>query len=142
MADKTVSIGVNNDKNLKLTLRHVTEVKPKEELSADSTPTFDGPVTTGTDKPSYTVDISKLDLATMADYALFKKILKALRNNYGTISVSEVVRPKGDGAYRVTEHYNNILLSSNDYTIDAEDLTARDLSFIAQSRTDKDPVKL
>lgn len=142
MADKTVSIGVNNDKNLKLTFKHVTEVKVTEELEADSVKTFDGPVSRGQDNPPYTIDVSKLDLDTMANYVLFKKIIRALRTNYGTISVSEVVRPKGEGNYRITSHYNNILVSSNEYTIDAEDLTARELSFVAESCTEKDPVKL
>ena len=149
MADKTVSIKVNNNPKLKMTFKHVTEVKPKEELDSDSVDTFDGSVSRGTEHPKYTIDISKLDVETadntmsaMARYALLKKILKALRNNQGTLTISEKVYPKGEGAFRVTEHYNNIFLASNDHTLSPKDLTARDLSFKAESRTDVDPVRL
>ena len=142
MADKIVSISVNNDKNLKITFKHVTQVDVDEELEADSVKTFDGPVSRGTDNPSYKIDINKLDLETMSRYVLIKKILKALRNNYGAISVSEIVRPKGEGAFKVTQYYSNVLISGNKHTISAEDLTARELSFIAENCADRDPVRL
>lgn len=148
-ADKTVSISVNDQPELKMTFRHVTEVKPKEELDSENTDTFDGPVGRGTEHPGYTIDVSKLDmdraeggLSAMDRYALFKKILVALRNNKGTLSISEIVRPKGEGAFEVTEIYNNIGLSSNEHTLNPKDLTARDLSFTAESRTDVDPVRI
>lgn len=142
MADKTVSIGVNNNKKLKITCKHVTEVKVTEELESDTTATFDGPVVRGSDNPSYTIDISKLDLDSMDRYVLMRNILKALRNNYGTITVSEVVRPKGEGAYKLTSHYNNVLLASNEHTLSAEDLTAAELSFSGESVTDESPKRI
>lgn len=149
MADKTVSIEVNDRPDLKMTFRHVTEVKPKEELDSENTDTFDGPVGRGTENPAYTIDISKLDidqadegLSAMDRYKLCKDILKALRNNKGTLTISEIMYPKGEGAFQVTEHYNNVLLSSNEHTINPKDLTARDLTFTAESRTDVDPVRV
>lgn len=142
MADKTVSIGVTDpqtNEDLSLTFQHVTEVKPNEELESDSTATFDGPVVRGTDKPSYSIDVSYLDLtrtttemSAMDTYTYLHRILRLLRNNHGTLNVSEIVRPKGEAPFKVTETYGGVLLSSNEHTISAEDLTARDLSFSAE----------
>lgn len=149
MADKTVSIEVNDHPELKMTFRHVTEVKPKEELDSENTDTFDGPVGRGTENPGYTIDISKLDLekaegglSAMERYALMKRILVALRNNKGTLYVSEVFRPKGEGPFEAAEIYNNIMLASNEHALNPKDLTARDLSFTAETRTDVDPVRI
>ena len=150
MADKTVIIAVNDFPELKMTFKHVTKFEPSEELDSDNTDTFDGPVGRGTENPSYKIDISKLDLeatdetglSAMERYDLLKEILRALRNNKGTITASEVMKPKGEGAFKATEHYNNVLLSSNKHTIDPKDLTARDLSFTAESRTDEKSVRV
>ena len=96
MADKTVSIAVNDYPDLKMTFKHVTKFEPSEELDSDTTDTFDGPVGRGTENPSYKIDISKLDLestdetglSAMERYDLLKDILKALRNHKGTITSS------------------------------------------------------
>lgn len=150
MADKTVSIMVNDQEELAMTFKHVTEVSPSEELDSDTEDTFDGPVGKGTENPAYTIDISKLDLeavdetgkTAMERYDLFKKILVALRTQKGTLIVSEVLKPKEGGAFKVTERYNNVLLSSNKHKISAKDLTARDLTFKAESRTDEPSVRV
>lgn len=142
MADKTVSMRVTDpatNENLSMDFQYVTEVKPKEELESDTTKTFDGPVVRGTDNPAYTIDINLLDLTKattdmtpMEVYSYVRRMLKLLRNNHGTLSLSEVVKPKVGGAFRVSETYSGVLLASNNYTISAEDLTARELSFSAE----------
>ena len=71
-----------------------------------------------------------------------KRILVALRNNKGTLYVSEVFRPKGEGPFEAAEIYNNIMLASNEHALNPKDLTARDLSFTAETRTDVDPVRI
>lgn len=152
MADKTVSIGVidpENDENLSLTFKHVTKVDCNEELDGDSTDTFDGPVVRGTENPGFTIDISQLDLeaadsnqSAMERYALLKKILRIMRNTKGTLTVSEVSYPKGEAAFKVTEIYNDVLLTSNKHSISPKDLTARDLSFKAESLNELDPVRI
>ncbi|WP_407415804.1 hypothetical protein [Methanobrevibacter sp.] len=149
MADKTVSIGVTDPETntkLALTFKHVTKCECEEDLDNNNTDTFDGPVGRGTEFPGYSIDISQLDLeapdsvmSARERYVLLKKILKIMRSNKGTITVSEMSYPRGEAPFKVTENYNGVLLSSNKHTIDPKDLTARDLSFSAESRDDVEP---
>lgn len=149
MADKTVSIGVtdpSDNTELLLTFKHVTKAECEEDLDSDNIDTFDGPVGRGTENPGYKIDISQLDLeapdsgmSARERYILLKRILKIMRNNKGTITISEMSYPRGEAPFRVTETYNDVLLSSNKHTVDPKDLTARDLSFNAESRTDVEP---
>jgi hypothetical protein len=59
-----------------------------------------------------------------------------MKKREGTISVMEIHRRK-DGDVTEEQHYSGCLLSSNESTINAEDLTARDLSFKAKSQVEK-----
>ena len=53
-----------------------------------------------------------------------------MKSDTGSLSVFETIKHK-EGNFEVERHYNNVNLSSNEVTLSAEDLTARDLSFNA-----------
>ena len=129
MADKTVIISVAN---LELTFKRVTEVKISEELDSDIVKTFDEPVTVPSSDGGYTVDISALEARNVDEFKTLKKILKKLKSESGNITVKENIKHK-TGNFTDERHYGGVMLSSNEVTVSAEDLTARDLSFSASS---------
>lgn len=129
MADKTVIISVAN---LELTFKRVTEVKISEELDSDIVKTFDEPVTVPSSDGGYTVDISALEARNVDEFKTLKKILKKLKSESGNITVKENIKHK-TGNFDDENYLSGVTLTSNEVTYDAEDLTARELSFNAES---------
>ena len=129
MADKTVIISVAN---LELTFKRVTEVKISEELDSDIVKTFDEPVTVPSSDGGYTVDISALEARNVDEFKTLKKILKKLKSESGNITVKENIKHK-TGNFDDENYLSGVTLTSNKVTYDAEDLTARELSFNAES---------
>lgn len=129
MADKTVIISVAN---LELTFKRVTEVKISEELDSDIVKTFDEPVTVPSSDGGYTVDISALEARSVDEFKTLKKILKKLKSESGNITVKENIKHK-TGNFDDENYLSGVTLTSNEVTYDAEDLTARELSFNAES---------
>lgn len=133
MADKTVIISVDGKE---LTFRRVTEVKISEELDSDVVKTFDEPVSVPSSDGGYTVDISALEARTVDEFFTLKQILQRMKTVPGDITVTETVKVKGEDPFDDENHLGSVLLSSNEVTYDAEDLTARDLSFTAETNTE------
>ena len=129
MADKTVIISVAD---LELTFTRVTEVKIKEELDSDIVKTFDEPVTVPSSDGGYTVDISALEARNVDEFKTLKKILKKLKTQSGNITVKENIKHR-TGNFDDENYLAGVTLTSNEVTYDAEDLTARELSFNAES---------
>ena len=127
MADKTVIISC---KELSLKFLGVTEAKITEELDSDKVKTFDDPVIVPSSDGGYTVDISALEARSVDDFVTLKKILKLMRTEQGEITISENVKHKS-GSFLTENYLSGVNLSSNEVTYDAEDLTARELSFNA-----------
>jgi len=137
MGQKTVIITAGEEGNTKtLTFHRVTEVKISEELDSDIVKTFDDPVTVPSSDGGYTVDISALEAQTVGEFKTLKQILKKLKTDSGTITVSEVIKVKSDKPFTNTNVLSGVTLTSNEVTYDAEDLTARELSFNAESMTE------
>lgn len=134
MASKTVIISVVTDtqENLTLTFKRVTEAKISEELDSDVVKTFDEPVTVPSSEGGYTVDISALEARSIEDFILLKRILKNLKTTPGSITISETVKYSPDQIFDDVNFLSGVTLSSNEVTYNAEDLTARDLSFKAK----------
>ena len=129
MADKTVIISVAD---LELTFKRVTEVKISEELDSDIVKTFDEPVTVPSSDGGYTIDISALEARNVDEFKTLKKILKKLKTQSGNITVKENVKHK-TGNVDDENYLSGVTLTSNEVTYDAEDLTARELSFNAEA---------
>ena len=131
MADKRVTLEATyNGVKLSLPLVRVTEVKESEEIDSDMIPTFDEAVPVPSTEGGYTIDISTLEARNIDEFIKLKRIIKGLKSDTGSLSIFETVKHK-EGNFEVERHYNNVNLSSNEVTLSAEDLTARDLSFNA-----------
>ena len=129
MADKTVIIGVDGKE---LTFKRVTEVKISEELDSDIVKTFDEPVSVPSSDGGSTVDISALEARTVDDFFTLKQILKRMKTNAGDLTIKEIVKVRGENDFDDVNYLHGVTLTSNEVTYDAEDLTARDLSFNAE----------
>jgi hypothetical protein len=129
MADKRVTIQAGGES---LNLVRVTEVKESEEIDSDIVKTFDEPVPVPSSDGGYTIDISALEARNVDEYKALKKIIKTLKTEPGELSVYEDIKHK-TGNFTDERHYGGVMLSSNEVTVSAEDLTARDLSFSASS---------
>ena len=138
MGQKTVIItaGPNENDTKTLTFRRVTEAKISEELDSDIVKTFDEPVTVPSSDGGYTVDISALEAQTVKEFKMLKQILKMLKTNPGTITISEEIKVKTETPFTNTNVLTGVTLTSNEVEYDAEDLTARDLSFNAETLTE------
>ena len=129
MADKRVQIGVGK---LKLGLLRVTEIAVEEQLDSDIVKTFDEPVSVPSSEGGYKIDVSLIEARSLKDFKTLMKIIKQLKNETGVLSVYETVKHK-EGNFETEKHFRGVSLSSNKVTFNAEDLTARDLSFNAEA---------
>lgn len=128
--EKTVIISVDGKE---LTVKHVTEAKISEELDSDIVKTFDEPVTVPSTDGGFTIDIDALEVRTVDDFFLLKQILRRMRTEEGDISITETFKIKGQQPFDNVHALSGVLLTSNEVTYNAEDLTARSLSFSAKS---------
>lgn len=117
-------------------LRGVTEVKVSEEIDSDLIKTWDDPIPVPASDGGFTIDVSVIVTRNVEDFITLKKLIKEMKKREGTISIMET-HPRKDGDVVEEQHYGGCLLSSNESTINAEDLTARDLSFKAKSQVEK-----
>ena len=127
--NKTVIISCNGET---LKFLHVTEAKISEELDSDIVKTFDEPVAVPSSDGGYTVDISALETRSVEDFIALKRILKLMKHNKGELTITEDVKYR-DGTFLAENYLGGVTLTSNEVSYDAEDLTARDLSFNAES---------
>ena len=133
MASKSVIISVTTEdnENLTLTFLRVTEAKISEELDSDVVKTFDEPVAVPSSDGGYTIDISALEARSVNDFILLKRILATIKHTPGNITISETVKYSPDQIFDDVNFLSGVTLTSNEVTYNAEDLTARELSFKA-----------
>lgn len=132
MADKRVQIGVGD---LTLNFARVTKVDAEESIDSDVTPCFDENVTSATES-GYKIDVSALEARNLDEFITLKKILKRMKSESGFLSVFETVKHK-TGDFESENYYTGVMLSSNKVSYDAKSLTARDVSFNAESYVEK-----
>ena len=113
-------------------LKSVTEAKVSEEIDSDITPTFDDPVPVPSGDNGYSIDLSFLETRDVDEFILLKRILKAMKSREGTLQIKETY-PRKNGDVTETNDFSGVILSSNEVSYDATDLTARDISFTAKS---------
>lgn len=109
-----------------------TEVKVSEEIDSDLVKTFDEPVPVPSSDGGYTVSIETLETRQVDKFIALKKAIKNMKTKEGEISVYETHERK-EGDVKQELHFGGCLLSSNEVTFNAEDLTARSLEFKAKS---------
>ena len=113
-------------------IKSVTEVKVSEEIDSDLVKTFDDPVPVPASDGGYTVDMDMLATRDVDDFITLKRMLKDMKTIEGEIQVKEIHKRKnGDVVER--NDFSGVLLASNEVTYNAEDLTARSLSFKAKT---------
>lgn len=117
-------------------LKSITEVKVSEEIDSDLVKTFDDPVPVPASDGGYSIDVSLLATRTVADFITLKKILKRMKTIEGTLQVREI-HQRNDGDVTEVNDFSGVLLSSNEVTFNAEDLTARSVSFKAKRVIEK-----
>ena len=125
-------ITINCNGNELSNIKSVTEVKVSEEIDSDLVKTFDDPVPVPASDGGFTVDIELLATRFVDDFITLRKILKDMKTIEGTIQVKEIHKRK-DGDVTERNEFSGVLLSSNEVTFNAEDLTARSLSFKAKT---------
>ena len=137
--EKTVVISVTDEKKVtkKLTFTRVTEAKINQELDSNIVKTFDEPVSVPSSDGGYKVDISALEARTVEDFFTLKQILLKMKDTPGNITISETVKVKGEDAFEDANYLGGVMLTNNEVTYDAEDLTARELSFNAETCEEK-----
>lgn len=129
MADKRIQIGCGD---LNLSLLRATKASIDEEIDSDIVKTFDEPVTAPSTDGGFTVDIDVLEARSLSDFIILKKILKRMKKEKGTLSVFETVRHK-EGDFETENHLGGVSLASNKVEFSADSLTARSLSFKAET---------
>ena len=117
-------------------MKAVTEVKVSEEIDSDLVKTFDEPVPVPSSDAGYTIDVSVLATRSVDEFITLRTILKRMKSVAGTLQVREIHK-RGDGDVTEVNDFSGVLLSSNEATYNAEDLTARELSFNAKSVIEK-----
>ncbi len=127
MATKLVYIG-------DLRIGYCTSAKISAETQTESTPTFDGPVTDGTDQVPHTVEIERLRYSKISDYVTMSKLLHDMLTTPQNITIKEDVKMV-DGKTRVTDRVYNCILDSDEYELDPEEQTVESLSFTGGKRS-------
>ena len=128
-AAKRVHIGVGE---LQLKLLRVTKVDVDEQLDSDITKTFDEPVSSPSNDGGYKIDMSLIEARTLEEFKTLKKIVNRLKTEDGEVSVYETVKHR-EGDFEQENHFSGVRVTGNKVSFDAENLTARDLSFNAES---------
>ena len=117
-------------------MKSVTEVKISEEIDSDLVKTFDDPIPVPASEGGYSIDVSLLATRSVEEFVTLRKIIRRMKKIEGTLQMREV-HQRQDGDVIEVNDFSGVLLSSNEVTFNAEDLTARDLSFKAKRVIEK-----
>lgn len=109
-----------------------TKVEINDELSTESTPTFDGTIVDSDPNPSVTVSIDAVRAGTINDYINLEKKLKYAEQNPVTVQVIEEFNGI-DGLVTVKEFAYNAKLSSNKTSFDVKTRTALNVELKAEA---------
>ena len=139
MGKGTVTLSTTYNGNpISVEVPRITEVKISRELDGgDPTPIINGdPVSVPTSDKGYEIEISSIYADSIDQYIKLAQVLKALEENKGTLSVFEEIKTK-EGTFPDEQNCHGVLISSNEYTLNAEDLSASELTFTAEKAEHK-----
>lgn len=127
-----------NGSAISVEVPRITEVKVSRELDGgDPTPIINGkPVSVPTSDKGYKVEIETIYADSIDQYIKLAQVLKAMEENKGTLSVFETLQTK-EGTIEDEKNCHGVLISSNEYTLNAEDLSASSLTFTAEKAEHK-----
>lgn len=133
MADeKQIIIGSDVDGGIGV--RWGTGIKSTPETSTSKTNTFSGAIVDGTDNIPYTLEVSKLRNDSIEEHIALSQKLDSMLKVADDVTVIDTVKPKGQDAYQIIDHYFGCILDGNDYEVKTDDLTAVSLKFSASSK--------
>lgn len=132
MADKRITLSCGG---YKLQLLRATGVDEEADIDSDTTKTFDEPITTPSSEGGWTIDVSIIETRSLNDFIILKKILKLMKTEDGELSVFEDHKHR-EGNFTAERHYTGVKNSSDKNNMSAEDLTSREMSFIASGQTE------
>lgn len=125
MADKLVIIdGV--------TVGRGTSVKIEDNVNLSTEDTFDGPVTSGVGKTSYSVEISKLIAPNVESYLEFRNIVNDMKVNKKEVTIKERVRGNDGTTYTITQIFLRCLVDSYSKELNVDSLTTETVKFTAE----------
>ena len=129
MADKEIVI------NGKVVM-YGTSIKGSAETSTNSTPTFDGVVTSGTRNIAYTLEFERVSYDGKVTYEEIRGIITDMLEHPKMVSVREK-RYDGDRPFIIIRDYHDCVVDSDDYEIKPEERTVDSLKFLC-ARMDED----
>ena len=125
MADKLIIIdGV--------TVGRGTSVKIEDNTNLSTEDTFDGPVSNGMAKTSFSVEISKLIAPNVESYLEFRNIIKDMKVNKKEVTVKERVRGNDGTTYTITQIFLRCLVDSYSKELNVDSLTTETVKFTAE----------
>lgn len=128
---------VNGNEILLDGLKSVTEVKVSEEIDSDVVKTFDEPVAVPSSEGGYTISTELLEARDIEEFIKLRRVLKGMKKYPGEFSVFETHQTRDGTEVKEESHFTGCLISSNEITYSAEDLTARSIEFKAKKLTEK-----
>ncbi|MBR0369698.1 MAG: hypothetical protein IJH63_03100 [Methanobrevibacter sp.] len=129
MPDKQVYIG-----NLKVMFG--TNVKVSPETNINTTPTFDGVLTDGTDNIPWSISMDRLRYGSQTNYIELHEKLDNMLTVPETIKIEEIVHTSTE-SYKIIDYVYNCLVDDNAYEIKADERTVENLAFKGSSKKRK-----
>lgn len=111
--------------------RHVTNFDYEEDTSAEVTDTFDGPVPQGNPDNPYSISIERLIYEGSATYLEVEELLDDLRDNQGTVSLSEYINPNGEPDFTLVKTFHDCILDGRGHKVEPKKSSVSNLKFKA-----------
>lgn len=114
-----------------------TSIKASPETNLSTTNTFDGPVTSGSDKIPYSIEIAKLRYEGLQEHKEMDRLLNSMLVNKATVTIKETVITATE-TYTIVDHYFGGLVENNDYEIKTDDHTVENLKIKCESKAERE----
>ena len=111
-----------------------TSAKVTRNISNNTTDTFDGPVTEGTDQTSWTIDFSRMRYGGLVSYQEMDEIIESLAKTPGRVVIRETVEVPGEESFTIAETFTGCILSGEDYDLDPVKRTVENFKVDAEAR--------
>lgn len=129
MSDKEVYIG-------KLRVMWGTNVEVEPETNVNTTPTFDGVITDGTDIIPHSITMDSLRYGGLTHFIQVDEKLQDMLKNPDTVTIVDTVRTP-EGNFQVIDYVYDCLVEDNKYEIKPDERTVTSLGFKGGDRKRK-----
>jgi len=110
-----------------------TGVKGSPEVKRSTTQTFDGAKSSGVGNIPHSLEISKLQTDDFEEYMSLIQLMDTMLTEKKTITIAETIVNENGEQFTIYRHYLGCLVDGNEYEMNAEDMTAETLKFMAES---------